>query len=380
MSIGVDNTEKSDAADSGGQFRASRDNKQELRRILEPLNIRSLALSGILLLLTLYTLKLASAFFIPVVLALLLNCLFASVIRGLARLRIPEPLGAGLILFVLLGTLGFGIYKLTTPTRDWMVKLPETARQIDRKLKGIKQSVQEMTKATQEVDRLTDLGGKRTQKVEVQKATLGQSLLGPTQEFIVGAGLVFVLLFFLLSSGDLFLRKLVSVLPTLHDKKVAVEISRQIEHDISTYLLAISVINVCFGAAVAIAMRIIGLPNSVLWGVMAGFLHFIPFLGALVGISVVTMVALVTLESMTMIALVPVAYLSLNLLEEYLVLPLVMGRRLMLNPVVVFLWLIFWGWLWGVPGALMAVPLLAILKIVCDRVEPLSAVAEFLGP
>jgi len=113
---------------------------------------------------------------------------------------------------------------------------------------------------------------------------------------------------------------------------------------------------------------------------MAGFLHFIPFLGALIGISMVTMVALVTLESMTTIALVPVAYLSLNLLEEYLILPLVMGRRLLLNPVVVFLWLIFWGWLWGIPGALMAVPLLAILKIVCDSVKPLSAVAEFLGP
>jgi predicted PurR-regulated permease PerM len=377
MSIRVN---KSEGSDAESRSRAARNSVHELRGILEPFPVRSLVLSGILLLLVLYTLELASSFFIPVVLALLLNCLFASAIRGLARFRIPAPVGAALILFVLLGTLGFGIYQLTLPARDWMVKLPETARQIDRKLKGIKQSVQEMNKATQEVDRLTDLGGPRTQKVEVQKATLGQSLLGPTQEFVVGAGLVFVLLFFLLSSGDLFLRKLVSVLPSLHDKKVAVEISRQIEHDISTYLLAISVINVCFGAAVGICMHLIGLPNAVLWGVMAGFLHFIPFLGALVGISVVTMVALVTLESMTMIALVPVTYLSLNLLEEYLVLPWVMGRRLMLNPVVVFLWLIFWGWLWGVPGALMAVPLLAILKIVCDRVEPLSAVAEFLGP
>jgi predicted PurR-regulated permease PerM len=93
-----------------------------------------------------------------------------------------------------------------------------------------------------------------------------------------------------------------------------------------------------------------------------------------------TMVALVTLDSPATIALVPAAYLSLNLLEEYLVLPLVMGRRLLLNPVVLLLWLIFRGWLWGVPGALMAVPLLAILKIVCDRVEPLAPIAEFLGP
>jgi predicted PurR-regulated permease PerM len=379
MATSVD-TEESDAADMGGQSRASRYNNRELRRILEPLNIRSLVSSGILLLLTLYALKLASAFFIPVVLAVLLNYLFASVIRGLARLRIPAPLGAGLILFVLLGTLGFGIYQLASPARDWLAKLPETVEQVERKLRGIKQSVREVSKATQEVDRLTDLSGKKTQEVEVKKVTLGESLLGPTQEFVVGAGLVFVLLFFLLASGDLFLRKLVSVLPSFHNKKLAVEISRQIEHDISSYLLTITIINVCFGAAVGSCMYLLGLPNPVLWGVMAGFLHFVPFLGAIVGISVVTMVALVTLEGVTTIALVPVSYLSLNLLEEYLVLPLVMGHRFMLNPVVVLLWLLFWGWLWGIPGALMAVPLLAILKIVCDHVQALSAVAEFLGP
>lgn len=313
--------------------------------------------------------------------ALILSFLFASVIRTLSRFYVPPPVGAALILLVLLGSLGFGIYQLAVPARDWMAKLPQTVRQVERKLKDVKQSVQQVTKATQEVDRLTSLdGGEKTQKVEVKRATLGESLLGPTQEFLVGAGLVFVLLFFLLASGDLFLRKLVSVLPTFHDKKLAVEISRQIEQDISTYLLAITVINLFFGSAVGGAMYLLGMPNPLLWGVMAGFLHFVPFLGAVVGISVVTMVALVTLESMTTIMLVPISYLGLNLLEEYLVLPWVMGHRLMLNPVVVFLWLIFWSWLWGVPGALMAVPLLAILKIVCDHVEPLSAISEFLGP
>jgi predicted PurR-regulated permease PerM len=266
MPIKVNKTEKSDAADPGSQTRASRYNNHELRRILEPLGIRSFALSGILLLLTLYTLKLASAFFIPVVLALLLNFLFASVIRELSRLRIPAPLGAGLILFALLGTLGFSIYQLASPARDWMAKLPETAQEIERKLSGVKQSVREVNKATQEVNRLTDLSGEKTQKVEVQKSSLGQTLLGPTQEFVVGAGLVFVLLFFLLASGDLFLRKLVSVLPSFHDKKVAVEISRQVEHDISSYLLAITIINVCFGAAVGSCMYLLGLPNPVLWG------------------------------------------------------------------------------------------------------------------
>src|SRR5437016_2126488 len=130
---------------------------------------------------------------------------------------------------------------------------------------------------------------------------------------------------------------------------------------------------------VGVSMYFIGLPNALLWGVMAGLLHFIPFLGAIVGISVVTLVALVTMDQLTSILLVPSAYLGLNLLEEYLFFPFLIGRRLLLNPVVIFIWLIFWGWLWGIPGALMAVPLLAIFKIVCDHIEPLAAVAEFLG-
>jgi predicted PurR-regulated permease PerM len=126
-------------------------------------------------------------------------------------------------------------------------------------------------------------------------------------------------------------------------------------------------------------MYFLGMPNPLLWGVMAGLLHFIPFLGAVVGISIVTLVAAMTLDTIGSILLVPASYLGLNLLEEYLCVPLVIGRRLMLNPVVLFIWLIFWGWLWSVPGALMAVPLLAIVKIVCDHIKPLAAIAEFIG-
>jgi len=381
MSKTINDSEKSDGAvDAPRGARVPRPSIFELGQLL-PLNIRSLALTGIFIILLLYTLKIGSAFFIPVVLALLLSFVFASVIRLLSRFYVPAPLGAAIVLLALLGSLALGIYRLAEPAREWMAKLPETVRQVERKLKNVKQSVQEVTKATKEVDRLTSLdGGEKTQKVEVKRATLGESLLGSTQEFLVGTSLVFALLFFLLASGDLFLRKLVSVLPSFHDKKLAVEISHQIEQDVSRYLLAISCINAVFGAAVGGSMYLLGLPTPLLWGVMAGLLHFIPFLGAVVGISVVTMEALVTLDSMETIVLVPAVYLALNLLEEYLVSPWILGRRFLLNAVVVFLWLIFWGWLWGVPGALMAIPLLAILKIICDHIEPLGAIGEFLGP
>jgi predicted PurR-regulated permease PerM len=370
-------TDKLGAAEETGA-RVPENKEPSLFRDL--LNIRSVALSGIFLLLILYTLKIASAFFVPVVLAILLKFLFASVIRGLARLHIPPPVSAAIVVIVMLGALTLGIYQVASPAGEWIGKLPQTVRQVERKLKGVRQSVQEVTKATQEVDRLTTLGpADKSPKIEVRRPSLGESLLAPTQEFIVSLGIVIILLYFLLASEDMLLRKLVTVLPNWHDKRIAVDISHQIEQDVSIYLITITVINALFGLAVGISMYFLGLPAPHLWGVMAGLLHYIPFLGAAIGISVVTVVAAVTLNTISEIALVPVVYLTLNLLEEYVLLPLVMGRRLMLNPVIVLLWMIFWAWLWGVPGALMAVPLLAIVKIICDRIEPLARFGEFIS-
>jgi len=357
-----------------------RPNIIETANFLEPVHVRSFTLTGIFLLLALYALKIGSDFFVPVILAFLLSFLFAPVVRILHRLYIPLSLGAALVLFGLIGVLTFGIYQLAAPASGWMAKLPKAAAQLEYRLSNLKQTFREFSKASREVERITKFDTAGTaQQVEVKKSSVGEILLGQTQGFLVSGGVMFVLLFFLLASGDMFLRKLVTVLPRFENKKLAVEISRQIEHDISRYLLTVTLINAVFGSAVGLSMYFIGLPNALLWGVMAGLLHFIPFLGAIVGISVVTLVALVTMDQLTSILLVPSAYLGLNLLEEYLFFPFLIGRRLLLNPVVIFIWLIFWGWLWGIPGALMAVPLLAIFKIVCDHIEPLAAVAEFLG-
>jgi predicted PurR-regulated permease PerM len=351
----------------------------ETANFLEPVHVRSFTLTGIFLLLALYALKIGSDFFVPVTLAFLLSFLFAPVVRILHRLYIPLSLGAALVLLGLIGVLTFGIYQLAAPASGWMAKLPKAAAQLEYRLSNLKQTFREFSKASREVERITKFDTGTAQQVEVKKSSVGEILVGQTQGFLVSGGVMFVLLFFLLASGDMFLRKLVTVLPRFENKKLAVEISRQIEHDISRYLLTVTLINAAFGSAVGLSMYFIGLPNALLWGVMAGLLHFIPFLGAVVGISVVTLVALVTMDQLTPILLVPSAYLGLNLLEEYLFFPFLIGRRLLLNPVVIFIWLIFWGWLWGIPGALMAVPLLAIFKIVCDHIEPLAAVAEFLG-
>jgi predicted PurR-regulated permease PerM len=183
----------------------------------------------------------------------------------------------------------------------------------------------------------------------------------------------------LLASGDLFLLKLVKVLPTLDDKKLAVEIYRQIEENVSTYLAIVTLINIGFGCVIGTAMYFLGLPNSPLWGAMAAVLAYIPYLGALVGIVTVTIVAILTFDDIYRIIMVPSLYFILDNVQANLIVPMVLGRRLALNPVVIFIWLIFCGWIWGITGALLAVPLLAIIKIICDQVEQLAPLGEFLG-
>jgi predicted PurR-regulated permease PerM len=188
-----------------------------------------------------------------------------------------------------------------------------------------------------------------------------------------------VLLYFLLASGDMFLLKLVKILPTLENKKLAVEIYRQIETDVSTYLSVVTLINIGFGCVIGFSMYLLGMPNPLLWGVMAAVLAYIPYLGALVGIVTVTIVAILTFDDIYRIIMVPIVYFILDNIQGNLIMPMVLGRRLALNPVVIFIWLIFCGWIWGITGALLAVPLLAIIKIISDQVEQLAPIGEFLG-
>jgi predicted PurR-regulated permease PerM len=345
-----------------------------------PFGVRSLALTGLFLLASLYTLYFARAFFLPIVLAILLSFLLSPVVRGLNKLRIPNSLGAALVVFGLLGSLGWGIYELSGPAYEWAQQAPRQFRRLERKLAELKKPVQTMSKATQQVEKITQVGaGQEPRRVEVQTETLGERMFSQATELVAGGTVMFILLFFLLASGDLFLRKLISVLPRLGDKKRAVDIARQIQQDVSTYLSTITVINVALGLAVWGLMTWMKVPNPLLWGVVATVTNYIPYLGAILMIVILAMVGFLTFDDLTQSLMVPGAFVCLNLLESYLVTPMVLGHRLTLNPVVIFLGLTFWGWLWGITGALLAVPIMVVLKIICDRSEPLRPIGEFLG-
>lgn len=362
----------------GEPRRSSADNLLEFFK--EPFQIHSIALSGLFILAVFYTLYVGREFFLPVILAFLFSLLLGPAVRGLKRIKIPEPMGAALVLSFLLAVVSYGVYRLSGPATTWIETAPQSLRRIESKLRQIKKPVDQVSKATEQVEKLASVGtGEKVQKVQLERPGLLDVIFSGTQAFLAQAIVMLILLYFLLASGDLFLRKIVTVLPRLEDKKMAVDISRQMEADISMYLFTVTIISVGEGAAVGLAMYFIGLPNPLLWGVMAGILNFIPYLGSLVGVVVLTLVALLSFESIGHILLVPAAYLVIDFVEAYLVSPFVLSKRLTLNPVVLFIWLLFWGWLWGAAGALMAIPLLASFKIVCDHIEALQPVGEFIS-
>ncbi len=346
--------------------------------------VRSRILTGLFTLAVLYTCYFAQAVLIPIALALLLNLLLAPVVRGLKRyLRLPETVGAGLVLILLVAAVGLTIYGLSGPAARWLHDLPVAMIDVRDKVEALRQPVKEVQEAAQKVEAMAKGQPAPDQQQPVQVAVQGPGLtqLFLSGAFTIGAGLVVMiaLLYFLLASGDTLLRQAVSIAPRLGDKRRVVEIARDTEDDISYYLVTISLINGGLGIAVGTAMYVLGMPNAILWGVMAALFNYVPFLGAVTGIGTVALVALITFDHPWPILLPPLSYLCLTAMEAQFVTPALLARRLTLNPVAVFLALIVWTWMWGVAGALLAVPLLATFKICCDHLEPLQPVGKMLG-
>jgi predicted PurR-regulated permease PerM len=346
--------------------------------IQSPLPLAGLSATGLLILACFYTLYFARAFFMPVVLAVLLDFLLKPLVRGLHRMRVPEALGAAVVLTGVLSCASYGLYALSGPAAAWLARAPQSVAQVERKLREIRRPVDKMSETAEKLAEMADSNAPGT-SVEVRTTGLRTRLLQGAQSFIVTSVAIIVLLYFLMASGDLFLRKLVRVLPTFRDKKRAVEIARETERHISTYLVTVTLVNAGLGVAVGTAVGLAGVPNPVLWGAMAGVLNFVPYLGATVGIGVLTVVSLLTFASPWRALLAPGLYLALQTIEGNFVTPVLLGRQFTLNPVMLFVCLAFWGFLWGIPGMLVAVPLLAIFKIICDHVEPLMPLGEFLA-
>jgi len=348
------------------------------------MGVRSVALTGLLILAVFYTLYFGRPFFLPLVLALLLNLLLSPVVTSLTKLHVPASVSAGVVVLALVGAIGGAAYLLVEPAGEWMEKAPQSMARIEERLRELKEPVEKVNRATQEVEKLTDVegnGGQRSQvqQVQMEKESLSMALLRRASGVVAGLAVVLVLLYFLLASGNLFLRKLIRILPTLADKKRAVDIARQLQRDLSRYLGTVTLINIGLGVGVGVAMHFLDLPNPLLWGVMATVLNFIPYLGAIVGVVVIAAVSLLTFDNVGQAVIPPIAYFACTAMEGYFVTPMILGRSLTLNPVMILLSLLLWGWLWGIIGAVLAVPMLAVFKILCDHIKGLQPLGEFLG-
>jgi len=338
------------------------------------------ALVGLFVLAVLYTLSVARVLILPVVLSILLSFILWPIVRVLRRLHIPEALGALFVLLGLASVLGYGVYALSGPAASWIAAAPQALPRIEARLRVVKETVADVQEATNRVEQMATVGGNEKQVVAVQQGpSLSSLLLASTWELLAGFGVILVLAYFLLASGDLFLRKFMHALPTRRDREMLLKMARELQDHISGYLFTVTLINAGVGVGVAIAMAIYGLPNALLWGALAASFNFVPYIGAGVGITCVAAASLITFDTLGHALAPPATYLALTTIEAYVITPAVLSHRFTLNPVVVLVGLLFWGWIWGIPGALIAMPMLMTMKIVCDYVPSLSTLGEFMS-
>jgi predicted PurR-regulated permease PerM len=340
---------------------------------------RSVATTVIAVLLVFYTLFLAASLLVPIAAAVLLSMLLAPAVQLLERLHVPRLLASAIVVLSVVGLLGAGMAALAGPAKTWIERTAQSLQKLEQGFRATAKPIEDIKKATGQLQEATQVvAGPGVQEVRVAGPALGDLLLSGTPHVVASILATTILVYFLLVAGDVFLRKLVNVIPTFRDKKRAVDITRQIEADISFYLLNFTLVNVGLGVAMAIVTALLGMPNPLLWGVLVAVLNFVPYVGAITSTAMLAMAGLQTFDSVPQALVAPAILIGLVAISAEVVTPYVLGRGLLLNPVAIFIAIMLWGWLWGIVGVLLAVPLLASCKIICERVEPLHPVAEFL--
>ena len=343
-----------------------------------PSDIKAVFLGGLFLLAVLAGCYVAAEIVLPVVLAFVLKLVLQPAMRALERIHLPNGIAAVLIILVLFGTLGGLGAALSGPAASWAQKLPSGIPKLQQRLSFLSRPFAAVEKLADKAQGVTQGNQPKPVPVAVQGSGLSDQLLTGTRSFASGFFETAVVLFFLLANGDTFLRRLVEILPRFRNKRQAVEISQQIERDVSAYLFTITIMNLVVGVATGAVAALCGLGDPVLWGTVAFLLNYIPILGPILGVGIFVLVGLLSVDTLWLALLPAGLYLTIHIVEGETVTPMLLARRFTINPVLVVLALVFWYWMWGVPGAILATPMLAITKIICDRIRPLMAFGHFI--
>lgn len=351
--------------------------------ILTPPRVRrDIALTALLVLALFYTAWAASAVLVPVVLAMAIALITNPAVSLLERLWVPRWLGAFAVLLGGLATLVLLASVLVQPAAQWLSRAPNEIRQHAPKLRELTKPFTEANRAaTESISELTGTPTDKPAEAAPSEPTPDLwSVLSGAPIMLATIGGILLLAYFFLLYGETLQRRAIHVMPTRLQQRITLDILRSFQIEVSRYVLTVSLINMALGLATAAALWAVGLGprDALLWGLFAGLLNFAPYVGPLIGLVALTLVGLVEFNDLGQALMVPGVFLVLTAVEGQVLTPMILGRHFCLSPLVILLWLLLWAWLWGIPGILLAVPMLVCFKIVAARVEGWRGWAEVI--
>lgn len=335
---------------------------QSARRHLRGIRV---VLNIFLALALLYTVTLTKQLLIPLVLASFIGLALNPVVARCTHIGIPRWLAASVLMVGLIAGIGSGIGMLTQPALGWVQEAPTAIRSFIPKLRNVMQPLEAANRATQGLTGPTRVQG----SVQSPLSITIWDIVATTPKVLAGVLTVVLLVFFFLVYGDLLLRRLVEASPNFGYKRHAVSVVRGIQYEVSRYILTATLINFSLGAVTAGMLWLYHMPDPLLWGTVAMLANFIPYVGAISTTAVLAVVGLLNFNQAGAALLPALTFAGITAFEGNVVTPLIQGHRMRLSPIAILLWLLIWGWLWGIPGALLAVPMLTSAKLVAERVR-----------
>lgn len=336
-------------------------------------------LSVILILLLIAALRLGSSLLIPVALAILLALLLNPIVRRLSKWKIPHSIGSAVVVFGMTGIIAFGAWWLADPASDWLKKAPEQLQGMESKLRRIKKPIADIQKTAEKVEQAATTTGGGANAAPAPAAPSMVARLGYSTASAIGAALTVIFLtYFLLASAPEFRRKLPRMVPEASRRERIDHALEEIERHMSRYLYLNSVISLVVGLATWGLLELCGFPNALLWATAAFIFNYVPYAGALATLALIGFAGIVSFDTPDRTLLALGGFFLINLLEGNLITPMIMGKEMPLNSLAIFASLLFWGWVWGIAGAVMAVPLTVMVQVVCAHVPRLKAFAVLL--
>jgi predicted PurR-regulated permease PerM len=320
-------------------------------------------------------------FFQPLAIAALLTAVFRPVVRALERMKCPTPMAAAVVVLAVMAAIALGGFALAPPVQRWFQQAPQSLSAAEEKLARLRRPVQQVQDVAKKIEQAAQ--GPTTQPATPTPVAPAPSFLvrvfGTTATFVTGLSEVLLMMYLLLASGDLFVQKLIKLMPLHRDKAMAANVVDDVQTAVMRYIAATAAINLGQAVIVVLVMMLLKVPHPLMWGLLTFVLEFVPYLGAAVMIALLSVTAFATFDSLGRIVAMPLSYFVITSIQNNVVSPYAYGNRLRLNPVAVLVGVLAWWFLWGTPGAFVAVPILAAVKIVADRTDELKPLGEFLG-